>query len=77
MSVLATVAGERFKGNLTAKIDFLNVYFIVPMLMLTLEVYSLFHTLFDKVFGPHAGENLNKIVWSELYKILSFLTKNG
>ena len=31
------------------------------------------HTLFDKYFLPYAVE----IVWSELYKILSFLTKNG
>ena len=32
------------------------------------------HTLFDKYLDHMLG-NLNKVAWSELYKILSFLTK--
>ena len=38
MSALATVAGESFDGKFTAKIDFPTGYFILPLLMLTLEV---------------------------------------
>ena len=36
MSAIATVVGESFNGKLTAKIDFLMGYFILPSLMLTL-----------------------------------------
>ena len=35
---LATVAGKSFKGKFTAKIDFSIGYFILPVLMPTLEV---------------------------------------
>ena len=38
MSALATVAGRSFNGKFTAKIDFPLGYFILPLLMLTLEV---------------------------------------
>ena len=38
MSALATVAWERFNGKFTAKIDFPIGYFILPLLMLTLEI---------------------------------------
>ena len=38
------------------------------------------HTFLKKLFVPHASEiwpgNLNKIVWSKLHEIFSFLTKN-
>ena len=38
MSALATVSGKSFNGKLTAKIDFPIGYFMLPLLMLTLEV---------------------------------------
>ena len=42
---------ESFKGEFTAKIDFPIGYFMLLLLMLTLEVKSL-----SIVFGPHTGE---------------------
>ena len=46
-------------------------YFILPLLMLTLEVYSLsIHYLIS--IWTKCCWNWNKIVWSELHKILSF-----
>ena len=48
MSVLATVAGKCLNGKVTAKIDFPIGYFILPLLMLTLEVQKSLYTLFDK-----------------------------
>ena len=38
MSALATVAGNSYKGKFTTKTDFPLGYFILPLLMLTLEV---------------------------------------
>ena len=38
MSALATVAGKSFNNKFTAKIDFPIGHFILPFLMLTLEV---------------------------------------
>ena len=38
MSALATVAGKSFNGKFTPKIDIPLGYFILPLLMLTLEV---------------------------------------
>ena len=38
MSALATVAGKSLNGKFTAKIDFPIGCFILPLLMLTLEV---------------------------------------
>ena len=50
-------------------------YFLLPLLMLTLEVWSRpIH--FDK-YLDHMMVKFDKIVRSELYNILSFLTKNG
>ena len=48
MSALATVAGKSSNGKYTAKIYFPIGYFILPLLMLTLEVLKSLHTLFDK-----------------------------
>ena len=77
MSALATVYGKW-----TAKIDFsIGIYhvYVRPytiLLMLTLEVWSLsVHYLIS--IWTTCWWNLNKIVWSKLYRILSFLTKNG
>ena len=76
MSALATVARKSFKGKFTAKIDFPIGHFMLPLLMLTLEVKSLsIHYLIS--IWTTSWWNLNKIVWSEIYKMLSFLTKNG
>ena len=74
MSALATIARKIFNGKFTAKIDFPIGYFILPLLIQTLKV---------KIFSIHylisiwttLWWNLNKIVWSEPYKILCFLTK--
>ena len=41
MSALATVAQKSFNGKFTAKIDFPIRHFMLPLLMLTLEVLSL------------------------------------
>ena len=41
MSALAMVEQKSFNGKFTAKIDFPIGYFILPLLMLTLEVQSL------------------------------------
>ena len=38
MSALATVAGKSFNGKFTVKIDFPIGNFMLPLLMLTLEV---------------------------------------
>ena len=38
MSALATVARKSFNGKFTAKIDFPVGHFMLPLLMLTLEV---------------------------------------
>ena len=66
MSALATVAGNSFNGKFTAKIDFPIGCFILPLLMLTLEVLSLSIHYLVNVWTT-CWWNLNKIVWSELY----------
>ena len=40
-SALAMAAWESFKGIVTAKIDFLIGHFMLPLLMLTFEIFSL------------------------------------
>ena len=76
MSALATVARKSFNGKFTAKVDFMIGHFMLPLMMLTLEVYSLsIHYLVS--IWTTCWWNLNEIVWFELYKILSFLTKRG
>ena len=75
MSALATVAGKSLYGKFTAKIDFPIECFILPLLMLILEVLSL--SIHYLKYFDHILTNFNKIVRSELYKIVSLLTKNG
>ena len=41
MPALAMVAGKRFNGKFTAKIDFPLGYFTLPLLKMTLKVESL------------------------------------
>ena len=48
ISVLATKAWKSFNGKSTAKNDFLIGYFMLPLLMLTLEGQKSLHTLFEK-----------------------------
>ena len=51
-------------------------YFMLQLLMLTSEVWSLsIHSLISTC--TTCLWNLNKIVWSELHNILNFLTKKG
>ena len=75
MSAIATVARKSFNGKFTAKIDFPIGHFMLPLLMLTLEVQSLFIHYLICIWSI-CWWNLNKIVWSEPCKILCFLTKN-
>ena len=74
MSALATVTRKSSNSKFTVKIDFPIGHFMLPLLMLILE---------DQSFSIHyligvwttCWWNLNQVVWSKLYKILSFLTK--
>ena len=67
MLSLTTVAGKSSNGKFTAKIDFPVRYFMLPLLMLILEVYSLsIHYLIN--IWTTCWWNLNKIVWFELYQ---------
>ena len=62
MSALPTVAGNSFNGKFTAKIDFSIGYFILPLLMLTMEVWSRsIHYLVSIL--TTCWWNLNKIVY--------------
>ena len=74
MSALATVTRKRFHVNFTAKIDSSIGHFMLPLLMLTLEVLSLSIYYLISIWTT-CWQNLNKIVWSVPYKILCFLTK--
>ena len=68
MSALVTVTWKGFNGKFTVKIDFPIGYVMLPLLMLTSEVQS-----FTK-YLDHMPVKFEQIVWSELHKILSFLT---
>ena len=72
MSALATVYSK-----CTAKIDFSIGYFMLPYIA-DADIGSLksLHTIFDK-YLDHMLVKFEQIVWSKVYKILSFLTKNG
>ena len=74
MSALMTVAGKSFNGKFTPKFDFPIGHFMLSLLILTLKVLSLsIHYLIS--IWTTCWWNWNKIVWSELYRILIFLTK--
>ena len=62
MSALETVARKSFDGKFTAKIDFPIGHSMLPLLMLTLEEYSLSIIWQVGLFGPHAGE-----IWTKSY----------
>ena len=68
MSALATVLVRKsFNGKFTAKIDFPIGYFILPLLMLTLEVWNLksLHTLFDRYLDHMLVKfEQNHMVWT-------------
>ena len=76
MLALTTVARKSFNGKFTAKIDFPIGHLMLQLLMLILKVssFSIHYLISIWITG---WWNLNNIVWSKLYKILSFLTKNG
>ena len=73
ISALAIAAQRSFNNKFTAKIDFPLKHFMLPLLMLTLEVngYISIHYLISIWW------NLNKIEWSEKCKILSCLPTCG
>ena len=76
MSILATVAVKSFDGKFTAKNLFSNWVFYVTIADADIASLSLsIHYLVS--IWITCRWNLNKIVWSYLYKILSFLAKNG
>ena len=54
MSALAAVTRKSSNGKFTAKIDIPIEHFMLPFLMLTLEVESLFIDYF--ISGRHAGK---------------------
>ena len=75
MSALATV----YVRQMYCKNWFFDwVFMLGPtiLLMRTLEVWSLSVHCLTSIWTT-CWWNLNKIVWSKVYKILSFLTKNG
>ena len=66
-STLATVARKKFNGKFTTKIDFPIGYFILPLLMLTSSV----HTLFDK-YLDHILVKFEQIVCPNHTKFCAF-----
>ena len=75
MSALATVARKNLMANLLQKLIFRSGIY-VTIADADIGSHKALHTLFDKYLN-HMLVNLNKIVWAKLWKILSFLTKNG
>ena len=75
MSALATVARKSFNG-IYSENWFSDRAFYVTIADAEIGSLKSLHTLFDSVWTT-CWWNLNKIVWSEIYKILSFLAKNG
>ena len=76
VSAFATVARKSFNGRFTAKLDFPSRHFMLPLLILILEVQSLsIHYLI--IIWSTCWWNSNKTLWYEIYKILSFLANNG
>ena len=75
MSALTMVAEKILTANLLQKMISVRVFYITIADAGIGSLKSL-HTLFDK-YLDHMRWNLNKIAWSELYKILSFLATSG
>ena len=64
-------------GNIKCQIGkslFAGKSSVLLLEMMTLEVFKFLHYLI-RIGSHHAGEILNQIVCSEVYKILTFLTK--
>ena len=76
MLALAKVAGKSFNGKFIVKIDFPIWVFYVTIADADIGSLKALHTLFDK-YLDYMLVKIDQIVWSELYKIFSFLTKNG
>ena len=91
LATVAMVAGKSYKGKFTAKIDFplflyfMFYYIIFFVFYITIADADIGSLLRLKSLSIHylisiwttCWWNLSKIVWFELYKILSFVTKNG
>ena len=77
MLASATVTRESFNAKFTANIDVLIGYFMLYTIA-DADIGSLkfFHTFLDSICTT-CWCNLNKVVWSKLHKILSFLTESG
>ena len=70
------LAQKSFNGKFTAQMDLPIGHFKLPLLTLTLKVWSLsIHYLIS--IWTTCWWNLNRIVWYERYKILSLLANNG
>ena len=69
MSALATVERKSYNGKFAAKIDFPIGHFMLPLLMLTLEILSFSIHYLIKIWTT-CWWNLNKIIWSEPYNFL-------
>ena len=73
MLVFATVAQKRFYAKRIAKVHFPIRHFMLPLLMRDIGNFKVSPYIIDKYLDHIHWWNLNKIVWSEIYKILSFL----
>ena len=74
MSAIAIVAWKSFSCKFSAKTKFPIWDFMLPLLMLTLEVLSLSMHYFIRIWTT-CWWNLNKIILSKIYRMLIFLTK--
>ena len=84
MSALAPVAGKNFNGKFTAKINFPIGYFMLPLLMRTVEVLKSLHILFDKYLyhmlvkfelNPMVGTTQNYVLFGKKM-VIHFMTKH-
>ena len=72
-SALATVARKSLSGKFTSKNYFPIGHFMLPLLMLTLEVYNL--SILDKYLGHVLVKFDQNRMGRDIYKICAFLTK--
>ena len=79
MSALATVTWKSFNGKFTRKNWFSDQVFCVAIADADIGSLESLHTpyIYFVSILTICWWNLNKIVWTKLHKILSFLTKNG
>ena len=75
MSALAAVTQRVLNGKFTTKIDFSDLVFYFTIAGADIGSLKSLHTLYDK-YLDHMLVKFKQILWSEPYKILSFLTEN-